>query len=214
VTARIVDVPGRGRARETRLADGTLRREYIGAEGKIRGGGQSPLLGSGRPRPRAATPLPRFYGELEPTYEFTISASAARTIREEVRKERWLETGGWLFADPDSPSHIVLATGPGESGVLKPRSVELGFEGVDRIRHLAPHLALCGDYHQHPSADLLPSSTDRRAWMRGAELTRSHWVSLVYAPAADMWSQPECLAFITVRNNGSPFCEPLRLKEV
>jgi proteasome lid subunit RPN8/RPN11 len=75
-------------------------------------------------------------------------------------------------------------------------------------------LTRIGDWHQHVSGDLIPSETDRGAWQRGCEITRSHWIGLVYAPAVDMWSQPTCAAYITVGPGESSFCERLALKEL
>jgi proteasome lid subunit RPN8/RPN11 len=185
------------------------------ASGVVRGGPSPTLSGNSRTRSWATeAELPRFYEGLEPTYQVSLGASAGRLIREEIGRERYLETAGWLFSDPRDSNLIVAATGPGSDGVLSPSSVQIGSEGIDRVKGLAPHLVLVGDWHSHPSADTLPSETDRRAWQRGCELTRSHWIGLVYAPAADMWSQPQCDAFITIGSGKSFFCERLRLREL
>jgi proteasome lid subunit RPN8/RPN11 len=130
---------------------------------------------------------PRFYPELEPSYEVKLSASAGRVIREEIRRAGpYLETGGWLFCDPRDPDTVSVATGPGE-GIQRRAHVELGSEDIALVKELAPHLALVGDWHVHPSADTLPSETDRRAWSRGCDLTGSHWLGVIFAPARNMW---------------------------
>jgi proteasome lid subunit RPN8/RPN11 len=182
--------------------------------GLIRGTAEPATVSSVHPRSKASDELPRFYEGLEPTYEVALSSSAGHAIRREIGRECYLETAGWLFCDPRNASLVVCATGPGEDGVLKRSSVEIGAADMDVVREIAPHLVLCGDWHSHPSGDTLPSETDRRAWQRGCELTRSHWIGLVYAPAKDMWSQPQCTAFITVGVPGTMFCEPLHLREL
>jgi Prokaryotic homologs of the JAB domain len=186
------------------------------SSGIVRGGPPPAVSGGGRTRSSTieVEELPRFYPELEPSYEASITSGAMRKIREELRASKWLEQAGWLLAHPHDLSRVVLATGVGSDGNPKRSSVSIGFEELEMVERLQPGLALVGDYHQHPSSDRRPSRVDRRAWMRGAELTRSWWYSLIFAPPKDGWSQPECSAYITVRNNGSPFCEPLLLREL
>jgi proteasome lid subunit RPN8/RPN11 len=179
--------------------------------GIIRGGGTASINRSGVTA--TSDSLPRYYPELAPTYEVALSASAGQLIRKEIEKERYLESAGWLFCDPRDSNLIVCATGPGEDGVLKRSSVQIGESELELVKELAPRLVLCGDWHSHLSADTMPSPADRRAWQRGCELTRSHWIGLVYAPAADMWSRPRCSAWITA-GRGEMFCEPLSLREM
>jgi Prokaryotic homologs of the JAB domain len=144
-------------------------------------------VGTGHVRgKRSAGPLPRFFPELEPTYEVALSSSAGRRIQEEISRERYTETGGWLFCAPRDSNVLVVATGPGSDGALGRSTMDLGNEEIETVKEIAPHLVLCGDWHIHPISDTVPSETDRRAWQRGAELTRSHWIGLVYAPAADV----------------------------
>jgi proteasome lid subunit RPN8/RPN11 len=170
--------------------------------------------GGARSAAPASRSLPKFFPTLEPSYQVALSASAGNRIRSELRRERYLETGGWLFADPHDSNLVVAATGPGSDGGLSPRSLQLGEEEMELVKRMAPRLSRIGDWHQHVSGDLFPSETDRRAWQRGCELTRSHWIGLVYAPAVDMWSQPTCAAYITVGSGETFFCERLALKEL
>jgi hypothetical protein len=158
--------------------------------------------------------IPEFFDELSPTYQATISASAMKRIREEIRENgRYLEVGGWLLADPDSPAEIRAATGPG-SGGPGPGAVWLGVEELEALERLAPHLRPIGDWHLHPSGDTLPSDQDRKAWARGCDLAGGRWIGLILAPPADMWSRAECTgSYITCGVPTVKFCERLRLLE-
>ena len=192
--------------------------QRIQTSGIVRGGPAPTLTGDSWTRSdvaETADQLPEFFPEIEASYQVSLSPTAGRVIRREIERERYRESAGWLFCDPRNPSTIVAATGPGADGVLSRSSVTIGEGDIAIVRELCPHLELCGDWHSHPrNSDTDPSTTDRRAWQRGAELTRSHWVSLVYLPAANVWSQPTFSAWITVRNGNLPFTEPLGLKEL
>jgi hypothetical protein len=67
---------------------------------------------------------------------------------------------------------------------------------------------------QHPTGDPLPSDTDRLAWLRGCQLTRSHWVSLIFAPAAGVRLEPDYAAYITKGSGSTFYCERLHVDEV
>jgi proteasome lid subunit RPN8/RPN11 len=190
----------------------------VGADASSGAGGRMIRSGGVTVARSSETPLPRFFEGIEPSYQVTLGASAGRTIRRElgagdVRRAR-VETGGFLFCDPRDMSLIVLATGPGPGALLSRSRVEFSFEEVDAVKKLAPHLALCGDYHLHPTGDTLPSDTDLAAWLAGARLTRSHWIGVIFGPAPDIWSEPPFAAYITLRNGELPFCEPVRVKEL
>lgn len=177
---------------------------------RIAGGGTAGLAPHSR-----ADELPRFFPELEPTYEVRLSPGTTSRIHEEIRTNgRGRETGGWLFCQPNDSSAIVAATGPGSDGRLGSETVLLGSEELDAVKRIAPHLELTGDWHIHPTGDTLPSDTDRRAWWRGCQLTRSHWVSLVFAPATSMWTNPRFDAYITCGSRETFFCERLRAREM
>jgi Prokaryotic homologs of the JAB domain len=183
----------------------------------VRGGGEGSATvstGGSRKARSTTTALPKFFPEIEPTYQVGLNSTAGRVIRSQINRERYTEVGGWLFCAPHNSSVLVAATGPGSDGALGRSTVHIGTEEIETVKEIAPHLTLCGDWHVHPSADTLPSDTDRRAWQRGAELTRSHWIGLIFAPAANVWSEPQCSAWITVANGTLPFCEPLRLREI
>jgi hypothetical protein len=107
-------------------------------------GGASPWLVESMARSATATAeqLPTFYETLLPSYQVSISASAMRTIREEIaRNGPFTETGGWLFAHAGDSDLVVLATGPGSDGRLGYATMELGYEDWDAVKRLAPHLA-------------------------------------------------------------------------
>jgi proteasome lid subunit RPN8/RPN11 len=128
-------------------------------------------------------------------------------IRRAVDDERYFEVAGWLFSRGDS---IVLAT-PGEAA--NPTSAWLDPDEWDVIRRMAPDLCPCGDFHSHPSGDLLPSERDLKAWAQGAKLAGGFWFGLVLGPRRDMWSRASCAAWVTAANGGMPFTEPLALAE-
>jgi hypothetical protein len=168
----------------------------------------------------ATDSLPRFYPELEPSYQVALSSSAGRVIREDVgwshRNTRGLETGGWLYSNPAQPDFIVVATVPGSDAAFSRSALRLGSEEALKAQALLPNLRQIGDWHLHPSGDddSQPSPTDRRAWMRGWELTRSFWVGLIVTPAPTAWAQPRFHAWVTTGyDRDHLYCEPLRIRE-
>lgn len=180
----------------------------------IGGAGEgSACVGTSYPPSAASSELPKFFPEIEPTYQASLSSTAARRIRREVKAVRHMETGGWLFLAPGSADQIIWATGPGEDGLHGRSSFQLGEEPLEAVKEIAPHLQLGGCYHSHPGGDLTPSVTDRRAWGRAARMAGGYWVSLIAGPARDTWSEPEIHGWITVQNGNRPFTEPLRIVE-
>jgi proteasome lid subunit RPN8/RPN11 len=89
----------------------------------------------------------------------------------------------------------------------------LGYEELEAVERIAPHLAVIGDWHLHPSRDTEPSMQDRRAWARGCDLAGGRWVGIILAPPETMWARAQADAFITVGTQTTKFCEPLRLLE-
>jgi proteasome lid subunit RPN8/RPN11 len=152
--------------------------------------------------------LPELFEGIEPSYQVAISSSAMGSIRRAVDASRYLEASGWLYGH-DSGS-IVFA-GIGEAA--NPTSAWLDPDEWDAVQRLAPNLRPVGDFHSHPTGDLLPSETDRRAWARGCKLAGGYWLGLILGPSRDSWSQPSCASYITVQNGRLPFCEPLVLVE-
>lgn len=219
MTARIVDIPGRGRARETTLADGTLRREYLDATGRIPGDGQSlTLIGGGGPRPRAAeaASLPMYLPDLPATSQVTLSSAAVQAIRSEVRSAavafdfQPVESGGWLLSDKRWPDRILVATKPGEDARYGRSNLFLGFDQAEAILSSYPHLHLRGCWHLHPSGAESPSQVDRRSWARGRDLVGHYWVSLIVTPARSGWEQPTLHGWLTTPD----FTERLRVVEL
>jgi hypothetical protein len=120
-------------------------------------------------RSTAAGEESHYYPELPPTVSTSVSSSAIWKIRAEIKDAlKGLECGGFLVAHPDSIDRIVAATGEGPETIVSRTSVELSFKPLEDLAEIAPHLALAGDWHFHPTGDDLPSSTDRRAWVIGA----------------------------------------------
>jgi proteasome lid subunit RPN8/RPN11 len=176
----------------------------------VRSGGEgSATVTTGSRKARSTTTaLPKFFPEIEPSYQVAISSSAMGSIRRAVDGNRYLEVGGWLYGNSGS---IVFA-GIGEAA--NPTSAWLDPDEWDAVRRLAPGLSPIGDAHSHPTGDLLPSDTDMKAWSRGAKLAGGFWYGLILGPSRDSWSQPSCAAWITVANGNLPFCEPLQLREI
>jgi hypothetical protein len=144
-------------------------------------------------------------------------------IREDVgwsnRNMRGLESGGWLFSNPATPDHITLATVPGGDAEFSRSSISLGFEQAEKASKAFPHLRLIGDWHLHCGGssddDGQPSATDRRAWLRGWELSRSFWVGVIVTPAENMWARPRLHGWVTTGGDREHlYCEPLRIREL
>jgi proteasome lid subunit RPN8/RPN11 len=160
-------------------------------------------------------PLPKFYPELEPTYEASITSSATQAIREEIRRivavcrSRNIETGGWLLSDPDWPDRIVLATDPGEENWHERTSVQLDLARAAEYEETFPHLRLRGDWHLHPSGDPIPSETDRRAWATGCKRIGGWYVGIIATPGESYLSPPTLNAWVTTPT----LCERLYLEE-
>jgi hypothetical protein len=110
--------------------------------------------------------LPKFFPEIEPTYQVGLNSTAGRVIRREINQHRYLETAGWLFCNPHNSSVLVAATGPGSDGALGRSTVHIGTEEIETVKEIAPHLTLCGDFHSHSTGDLLPSETVIRSPFR------------------------------------------------
>lgn len=160
------------------------------------------------------TSLPRLFSELPPSYQASLGRKAHEGIRDEISTAQarfWgFEVGGWMFSDPRRHDHILVATRPGADAESSPSSIFLGSEMREVIENIAPHLSLRGCWHLHPDGDSLPSTTDRRGWMRGCEITSDYWVAIIATPARSMWDQPELHGWITT----SAYCEPLALEEL
>jgi hypothetical protein len=117
-----------------------LIRTYTQPVGISRGGGTASVNRSASIARGNADELPEFYEGIEPSYQVALSASAGRVIRNEIGRERYTETAGWLFCDPRDFRLVVCATGPGSDGLLSRSSVQIGEEGIERVKQLAPHL--------------------------------------------------------------------------
>jgi proteasome lid subunit RPN8/RPN11 len=148
-------------------------------------GGAPALTGNGRSG-STTTAVPELFPEIEPSYEMEIATRVMNKIRRAVDDERYFEVAGWLFSRGDS---IVLAT-PGEA--VNPSSAWLDPNEWDVVRRMAPDLCPAGDFHSHPSGDLLPSERDLKAWSQGAKLAGGFWFGLILGPSKDMWSKPSC----------------------
>jgi len=202
---RVVDIPGRGRARVTDLGGGRFQREYIAGSSKIGPGGTAPTLDwDGRPRSRAAeatTPLPALYEELAPTYRATLGYEAEETIRRDIR---WtgrnlgkVETGGWCFVAEHNPNYIILATVPGSDSAATRSSIDLGFEQLEAAQRTYPDLTVAGCWHFHPDGDDIPSEGDLRAFTHGAKLGRGCWFGLIVTPSRSWRPEPEISGWVT-----------------
>jgi proteasome lid subunit RPN8/RPN11 len=183
----------------------------------IRGGGTCTVVEGGRSSSFSSSPsLPRFYPELEPSYQATLGYEAHRDIRREIRSVAVdfdfmdVESGGWLLSDERWPEHIVLATDAGDGASYSRSSVSLDLDRAEEMQHAYPHLSLRGDWHLHPTGGAVPSETDRRAWMRGCELTGDYWIAIVATPARSYLGEPDLHGWLTTKT----FCEPLRLAEL
>jgi hypothetical protein len=183
------------------------------------------LIGGARTRAATSVTLPKFFPELEPSYQVALNSSAGRVIREDVswshRNTRGLETGGWLLSDPRWPDRIVVATVPGGDAEFSRTSLHLGYAEAEKAAEVFPHLKLIGDWHLHPSDDGSdpddgqPSDNDRRAWMRGWEMTRSFWVGVIVTPAPTYLGEPKLNGWVTTGGDRDHlYCEPLRIREV
>lgn len=165
--------------------------------------------------------LPRFFPELEPSYQVTISSGATKVIREDVgwsaRNMRGLESGGWLLSYPTRPDSIIFATVPGSDAEFSrsssQASINLGVEEVEKATRALPNAQVIGDWHLEPDGSGQPSETDRRAWASCWELTRSFWVGVIATPAPNMWAAPTLHGWITTGSEGHLYCEPLRIRE-
>jgi proteasome lid subunit RPN8/RPN11 len=184
----------------------------------IRGGGTCTVVEGGRSRSFASSSssVPKFFPTLAPSYQATLGYEAHRDIRREIRSAavefdfREVETGGWLLSDERWPDRIVLATDAGEGASYSRSSVHLDLDRAEEMKRTYPHLSLRGDWHLHPTGDEIPSETDRRAWMRGCELTGDYWIAIVATPARSYLGDPDLHGWLTTKT----FCEPLRLVEL
>lgn len=179
-----------------------------GTAAVVRDGSDVGILG-GRTRSEAVEELPRFYPQLEPSYQVTLALRVRNQIAGEIdaiRREFHtpMEIGGWLFSQPDNPDLIRLATPPGENSQFARGAVELDVEHAEEIERAYPHLRLRGDWHFHPDGGSAPSYTDRRAWATGARnITGEYWVGVIVTRPAGMFTEPQFHGWFTDRT----FCE-------
>jgi proteasome lid subunit RPN8/RPN11 len=159
--------------------------------------------------------LPTFYPSCESSFKLTLGRGIWEQISDEVRRDRFLEVGGWLLSDPRWPEHIVTATMPGSDIRYSPQSVMLGTEALEALREMSPHLECVGDWHLHTEGSARPSETDLRAWAANAKKNRSGFhAGVIVTPAPDMWSEPGLHGWITTNEDNGQVCERLRVERV
>jgi hypothetical protein len=201
MSTRVVDVPGRGRALETDLGGGRVRREYDYGQSKIGPTNPSAAVSWDEPQSGAETPLPKLYEELEPSYRAMVGYDAEQTIRADVCWTKKhigdVESGGWLFTAARSPDYIILATVPGNDSVATRSSIDLGFEQMQAVERTYRDYELCGCWHFHPAGDDRPSEGDLRAFTQGAKRGRGRWFGLIVTPSRSWRPEPEISAWVT-----------------
>lgn len=124
----------------------------------------------------------------------------------------WFETGGFLLARRESPSRVVVATGPGYESERARASIALARKGVDEAA-AAAGFVLTGCWHSHPPGvhGTEASPEDRAAW-RG-ELAKSPgldaWYGVIVLRAG---GRTEAVDAWATRRSGA--CEPVPLPPI
>jgi hypothetical protein len=114
--------------------------------GIIRNGGTCSVTRVGGTRSRATAEESHYYPELPPTVSASITSSAISTIRAEIKDAlKGMECGGFLVAHPDSPDHIVAATGEGVRHDRLPNERGAFVQASGRERRFAATIRWCSN---------------------------------------------------------------------
>lgn len=127
-----------------------------------------------------------------------IVRSVLMTIRQEIGRARWTETGGPLvgYISEDEALVVTHAGGPGPKSVLTHSSVLIDGEYAQGFctkvnREWSGRIDYVGDWHRHPGWSIYPSDRDIEAMKIMATFSDcpiKHPISLIYRRLPEKWA--------------------------